>query len=81
MRVGAEIEIQACPAPESDSFHSAVQGVFRDRALKASVVLALPAVNCVTVSRALLSYVVKEGLGDDSSPDLIVTCSIFRVTL
>lgn len=35
MRVGAEIETQVCPAPKPDSFHSAIQGVFKDHGLKA----------------------------------------------
>lgn len=71
MRVGAEIKIQVCPAPKPDSFHSVIQGVFKD------LVLALPVMNCVIVSKAFTSYVVKEGLGDYFSPDLIVNCPIF----
>lgn len=44
---------------------------------KPGLVLALPVMNCVMVGKALISYLVKEGLGDNSLPDLIVNCSIF----
>lgn len=77
MRVGAEIETQVCAAPKSDSFPSAIQGVFQDHELKARFGLGFASDELCNCEQGLYILCCKRRFGNNFSPHLIVNCPIF----